>query len=495
MISYNQKTKKEGKECAVSVIITQLFQSEKTNDRLRISLGISIEPENVGTKESNFKFDLNYLKRKKSNKAIALVKRINDFDRNINLTNQYFQVEKRIPTKEEFKLKLFELLVQDGLIEGKRMHELESKPDHEIYFDSMIANYINSCIEMNKRSEGFKAPSTIAKYMVNFKHFIHYQISQKKRYKMDEVTNEMLLDIVESVNLRTKWGSNVVKYSDIEIKNYAQAIDVDYFNKVPKKRTRNPEGMSQNSARNILSNLKTFVKQAQKKGYMLGVNLNDEHLHIKATANAKSDVYYTEKFLEAIFQHEPSNEKTALARKYIILASSTGMRYNSISKLYNEKPKVITDEVGNDIMVVDNKSSKTGHELYSPLFKGAREVYETNMAFPEFPDLVLLNSYIRELFVEMEIDEEIDYNEHIYGLGTITTRKKLSDVASSHDNRSSFITNLNELMVDPLLIKRMTHEEIYERSSHQIYVKRKKEDLARQFYKHTKDLQSEIYQY
>lgn len=206
MISYNQKTKKEGKECAVSVIITQLFQSEKTNDRLRISLGISIEPENVGTKESNFKFDLNYLKRKKSNKAIALVKRINDFDRNINLTNQYFQVEKRIPTKEEFKVKLYELLVEDGLIEGNRIHEVISKPDHEIYFDSMIAYYINSCNEMNKRSEGFKATSTIAKYMVNFKHYIHFQIRKRKQFTMDEITNETLLEVVEDVNLRTKWG-------------------------------------------------------------------------------------------------------------------------------------------------------------------------------------------------------------------------------------------------------------------------------------------------
>jgi len=491
MVSYTLKSKTEGKESALSVIITKLFKSEKFNDRLKISLGVSVAPELIGEREENFRFDLDCLKRKKSSKALSLVKRIADFERNISLTEQFFQVEKRIPSKGEFRDKLYQLLDEDGLVQNKIKTVV---PDEEIYFDSFVASFINSCIDNSKRVRDYRSQDTIAKYKVNHKHLVKYQLHNKVRLKMDELINEDLIKIVDNVNYINMF-SDRVDYKQSDLLKYASSINIAYFLKVKKRKSRNPNGISETTARNVMSNLKTFVKQAQKKKYILGINLNDDSLNYKISPNAKAELFYTNELLEKIYDFQPKSLKTKLAKEYILIAALTGMRYQSVVLLKDYKLKELFNQTGEKFYAITNMSRKTGNELLSPIFKPVGEIYKFHGKFPDFPDLVTLNTYIRQLFKEMNISDLIKYVEHIYGGEIIETKKLVADVASSHDNRGSFITNLNLLDVDPLIVKKMTHEHIYERSSHQIYLKRSMDDLAIQFYNKTKNLKSRVYTY
>lgn len=492
MVNYVQKTKQKGKESALSVVITKLFKAEKSNDRLKIGLGISCVPELIGSEENNFNFNLEYLKRKKSSKAIKLIHRINDFERNINLTEQFFKVEKKVPSKFEFRDKLIQLLAQDGLISYNNSNS--TIIEENIYFDSFIDSFIKENICTNQRLRNYKADSTIAKYKVIHKHLVKYQLWKKLRLKMIDITNNDLIKIVDSVNTLNLDKKTPV-YLENDLKKFATSIDLNYLLKINHRNTRNEKGMSEVTARNILSNLKTFVKHAQKKNLMLGVNLNDDTLNYSVNHNAKSNLYYSNELLEHIYDYDPLNVKTQIAKDYILIASLSGMRYQSVCELNEYSIKELKNEEGESFYAMANIARKTRNELLSPIFKPVKEIYLRNECFPTFPDLVSLNKYIKELFTEMNINDEINYVEYIYNYQVIESKRKISDIASSHDNRGSFITNLNLMYVDPHIVKAMTHEKIHDRSSHQIYLKRKMDDLAIQFYNHTKNLNSRVYTY
>ena len=182
-----------------------------------------------------------------------------------------------------------------------------------------------------------------------------------------------------------------------------------------------------------------------------------------------------------IIESKPKSKLTQNARDYVILASTTGMRYQSIIELSSQKIEYINVD-GDNIPIVKNIAKKTDDITYSILFKHALEIYRSNRdSFPKFYALSYLNDGLRKLFRELKINDKLSINHNTYGGVDFVTQELVSDHLSSHDCRSSFITNLLLHGVNRDTVKSMTHEHS-ERDSFSLYDKTTTLDKVKLFY-------------
>ncbi|MDM1542342.1 hypothetical protein [Empedobacter sp. 189-2] len=479
MINFVLKEKKEGKKSAVSALISGEFLPTKKNDRIKIALGISVTPETFGVKENNFTFDENHIHTGRSFDANQLRDKVNGFKKKHDLLSNYYALSGDIPTKEEYENKLTDLLLQEKIIQKKGFEKIDFENIGKHYFDEFLDELIKK--EYEDYNNGIReiALKTI-KIHENIKnHFLNYQEFKGERIYIEDIKVKTLLEVVDV--------ANEIMIGNIKLKNN---------HGTNQNKTRNKAGYSVNFTNNMLGQLKAFLRRVDSDEVELSINLSDSRLKKKRAQPAKK-IYHDLELLEKIYNYQPKEKRTIRAKEYILLASTFGMRHQSVNELRYKQPQLITTKSGESFYVVENHSEKTGITILSPVFAPALEIYQKyKNNFPFIIQANYISKCLRELFDEMNIKDKTTLNEWVYGVGVVTTEAKIKDVVSSHDCRKTFVTNLLQLGVNSSIVRSMTHENIEENSSSfNIYDNASAIDRAITFYEATKNLNSVIYQY
>ena len=140
MINFVLKEKILGKKSAVSALITGEFSPTKKNDRIKIALGISVAPETFGIPKNNYSFDENHIHTGRSFDANQLRDKISGFIKKHDLLCNYYALSSDIPSKEEYKDKLTDLLIKTRLYKRKDSKKLILKISENIILMSFLMN-------------------------------------------------------------------------------------------------------------------------------------------------------------------------------------------------------------------------------------------------------------------------------------------------------------------------------------------------------------------
>ncbi|SFN07918.1 hypothetical protein SAMN05421738_106116 [Algoriella xinjiangensis] len=479
MINFVLKEKILGKKSAVSALISGEFSPTKKNDRIKLALGVSVTPETFGTSAGNYTFDPNHLVKGRSFEANHLRDKIHQITVKHDVLSSYYKVSGKLPSKLEFENKLTELLVKDNIITKKGYQKIDFENYGKHFFDDFLKDLIAKEVDDYKNGNREFALSTIKIHQNVYNHLLNYQEYKGQRLYIENIKVKTLLEIIDV--------ANGIMIGEIKIKkNYCSN----------QNKSRNKFGYSVNFVNNLLAQFKSFLRKVDTDEIELSINLAASRLKRKKAQSAKK-VYYNNDLLEEIYLHRPLIKRTARARDYILLASTLGMRHQSVSLLYKEQVKQITTKDGSIFYAIINKSSKTGIEIISPLFAPAMEIYRNNNnSFPKVFLTNYLSKALRDLFTEMKIKDKTIINEWVHIIGIVTTERNVAEVVSSHDCRKTFVTNLLQLGVNSSVVRSMTHETLEENSSSfNVYDNACAVDRAKTFYNSTKNLDSIIYKY
>lgn len=122
MVTYQLREKVEGKESSVQVVIANIFSNHK---RLKIGIGVSIKPEEFGSKgtfdqetgklKDNFIYRKDFINKSKRPSTIVLKNRIEIIESCITETRSSFVKKGRILTTDEFRVVFDEFRVNKGI--------------------------------------------------------------------------------------------------------------------------------------------------------------------------------------------------------------------------------------------------------------------------------------------------------------------------------------------------------------------------------------------
>lgn len=465
MVNYQLKSKVTGKQSLVFAYITGVFSTPQ--ERLKISTGKSICPEDFGNLEDNYRFNRDKINRSKKPACLIFKSHLEEFENALNQTVMYFNLTKTKPNKDEFRTKLLVNL-------GK---EVEENEINNIKITDFIKEYVDECKDLRTKNKKKISDGTLLNYLSVIHHLNNYQHYKGLEFNINDFSFDIYNEFVEITN---QLAIDKVKGKNTE-------IDCKVHHKI---------GKSVNTISVVTTRLRFLLGRAQQRGYKLheSLNLNDDRLIINMEPSSK-DYYLSEELLFKIYLYQPKSKSAHKGKNYIMLASSTGMRFESIKELFNQKPQRITTPIGETFFGIQNKASKTGIELISPLFLPALEVYERLGKFPKLATAPTVNYQIRALLAEMNIKEKVTIKHNVYGKGQVKEVKLLSDVASSHVCRASFITNLLNLRVDRYKVQAMTHKAMNDGTAFSIYDRRSEIDRAIEFFDVTKSLDSEFFRY
>ena len=246
----------------------------------------------------------------------------------------------------------------------------------------------------------------------------------------------------------------------------------------------------------ITTKLRFLLGEARVRGYNLNpaLFLDDKRLKVGRGKGVR-DFYFDEEILIKIYNHQPQSLVTQHAKDFIMIASTTGMRHQSVAMIYDEQPIEIFTSNGEKFYAVKNQADKTGIKLLSPVLKPAMEVFNRLGKFPSYNSVTTITRQIRRLLIEIGIEDEVNLTKTIFGVGEVKVTKKLNEVASSHVCRASFITDALNLRMDRNKVKMMTHQGMNDGTAFSLYDKRSELDRAIQFYEASKDLKSTFFTY
>lgn len=484
MVTYQLREKVEGKESSVQIVIANIFSNHK---RLKIGIGVSIKPEEFGSKgtfdqetgklKDNFIYRKDFINKSKRPSTIVLKNRIEIIESCITETRSSFAKKGRIPTTDEFRVVFDEYRVNKGILASTKVRKNESQVTiNKNMVSEFFRNYIEECKNLLINNTPIVKQDTIKKYNSVFNHWLNFEELKKQKFMFSELTEVVVVDFMNSCNL--------IKSGEVKLKN-------NYLKST--KCTQNPEGYSKQSIDNISDIFTGIVNKAAAEGIKNDINMLSPKLKVKK-AGRRKEYFINEELLLNIIESKPKSKLTQNARDYVILASTTGMRYQSIIELSSQKIEYINVD-GNDIPIVKNIAKKTDDITYSILFKNALEIYKSNGdSFPKFYALSYLNDGLRKLFRELKINDKLSINHNTYGGVDFVTQELVSDHLSSHDCRSTFITNLLLHGVNRDTVKSMTHEH-NSGDAFSLYDKTSSFDQVKSFYRSTKNLKSPVYTY
>ena len=466
MINYHLKRKETNKAQPVDAYLTGYFKNP--SDRLKISIGKTINPTDFGDVGNNFKFHRDKINKSKKHGVIIFKRVLEDFEAATSKTEAFFIANGIKPDKEDFKEQLLINL-------GRKVAE----DDTRILLVDFIENYCDERAEMNLKGQNPIKEISLNKYREQGTHIKNYQEFLRRQIYVDEFSYEMYMEFLDVIN-KIAIGKIVLKHNHIKSKS----------------RLTNKLGYSLDTINTITTKLRFILKQARIRGFKLHPTLflDDERL-VVGTGKGSRDFYFDEGLLLKIYNYQPKSEVTQHAKDFIMIASTTGMRHQSVALIFDEHPIQISSPSGESFFAVKNQADKTGIKLLSPVMKPAMEVYDRLGKFPTYNSVTTITRQIRKLLLELGIEDEVNLTKTIFGVGEVKITKKLSEVASSHVCRASFITNALNHAIERDKVKMMTHKAMNDGSAFSLYDKRSEVDRAIQFYEASKDLNSSFFTY
>ena len=472
MINFILKDKNSLIATPVNAHITGLFSQK--NAKIKMAVGCKITPSLFGHEIDGYKFDRNLLYTSRLPEALKFRLQLEKFEIAVNQLDLHYLASQIEPTVEEFKTQLLTKLGRATVASVP-----EEQPQQDLTFIDFVATFCTECRDMLSKGRSQTKEVTIVKYEVLSKHFQNFEEVTQHQYSISDISYDVVQEFIETINM--------IAIGRIKLKvNHLRG----------NKKIANKKGYSQTSLKNILATFKFLLKQSRVYGHVFHptLQLDDKRLSI-AIAKSSKDYYLSEELLLQIYNHKPLKSNTQNAKDYIMIASTTGMRYQSVALLHTFQPQHITTPDGESFMAVTNRADKTGITLLSPLMLPAQEVFERLGAFPEFVTLVQVNRNIRALMKEMKIDLTIDVNESIYVAGNSHSEHQMCDVITSHVCRASFITCLLLAGAEYTKIQAMTHRALSVDTAFERYNKSSASDRAITFYTATKDLGSTFFAY
>lgn len=414
-----------------------VFSSDKKYDRLKLSIEVKIEPKYFGKKENKFKYDPNIIKKHANSKTQILNVQIRKYESAIEEVHALFKSQNIIPTKEQFKNSIISKIKGEEFVINKNI-------DHSRKY---LSDYISNKIDhyksrLNKGDSDAISKSRIQIYETTRKHLCNFENYKKYKLEFSKIANSDILDFYDFIN--------DYKTKKIQINN-----DVFRSNRPLKF----DNGASQNTMAKYSKALTALINKAiDDDGILCNLNTKNKSIKIRETNAAKSEFYMSEQFLLEIYNIEPKEPQLLFARNYLLLGSLLGFRYELFKDCERKKYSEFKED-NISFKFIESFSGKTKSTTYVPLFRIAVEILDKhfNGAFPSIPENNILNKNIKDLIKKYNLDKKLTITPTLYGLGKIDIISKIGNTLSSHDCRSSLISNLSTYGVDEHIIASITH--------------------------------------
>lgn len=439
-------------------------------DRVKVSLQCRILPKNFGLIQENFrKNDDIFNNFSKQNKSVKTV--IDLFEAKVNDTFIYFKTLDVEPTAKQFKTELFVRLKREDRVVKKEITLSVYLTDKIAFFEGIIDSGNKQRIEEGS----IKIYRTIKGYIEKYEEFKNIKLT------------------FSDFDVATYWDFWIVQ--DEILKGNI---------KLPKKegerkQSIKPNGFLMSSINKYQKSLLRLMSLAHDDGNIVKLNFRDENLIVDRPKSSK-DLYLRESDLLKIHDYQATNNDMQLAKDYVLLASLTGMRFESMEIAHLEKIEVHKDSKY-DFSYIHSKQNKTSTECYIPLFAPVLGILEKyNNSFPKFPPNQILNSDLKILFKEANVVANENITTHTYRSGIKKESKPSNEIISTHDCRKAFYSNLMNMLVDENIINSVTHPS--RTTSHamgKVYDKRNLLDKAKKFVDELNNIQesnpSELYRF
>lgn len=420
-------------------------------DKFQFSLEVSVQPQYFGILQTK-RGVTNYVYAESiinSNLRFTrhLKDRIDIFECYINSAISFFTNLKIHPSKEEFKAYLMNISERSVKSENVTYYLLD-----------FLTEYIQNLRVLIGSGKSTEVKENTIQSFENLRPII-------ERYEQ-HVGNRLTFDSLDETKYNHIWFiTNEIAKGNLIIDTY--------------KRKPSPNGYSQNTLKAYQTKLVQLVKEAKKKGYATLLDTTSKELiAIPKTRSKKTDMYLTEAQLSSVLEYKAATKNLQLAKDYIIIASMTGMRLQSMIAA-SGKPLEKFSDSGTEFYYIPTILEKTNTECLIPAFAPVMTIVSRNSdEIPNFKGLTLtnLNLNIRKILKTLKIENH--------------------ELFSSHNFRSTFATNLELLRVPQSVVSKMTHPSKQDKTnSLHIYIKADMLNYSKIFFDATKALNSHLYKY
>lgn len=405
----------------------QVVDDVKKYQRFKISLQATINPKNFGLKEDNFKFDKTVFDLfSKTNGGVSTKMKL--LENKIDKLYSNYLLSSRHPSASEFKNALL--------------------------------------IQMERKKEDLIVTVTIKKYLENKIKEIKKDIGSAKRSALEEGSVKPYTTLLNYIKKFELAKNIVLTFENFDEAMYWTFWDVQdsilngnivlpKIEDVPTQRIK-PNGFLVNGLVKYQKTFMRILRMAISDKINVNINILDKNLVLEETANSK-DVYINEDELQKIVDYDPTSADMQMARDYVILASLTGMRYESMVDAISSTIEVYSSKKFN-FSHIHSRQIKTGTECIIPLFKPVLDILDNyDNKFPKFIDNSRINGLIKKMFVEVGVNYDTVVKNHYFKKGLIEEIKQVSDIVTTHDFRKSFSTNLYLKQVAQNQIDNVTH--------------------------------------
>lgn len=426
----------------VYIIITKCFRKEKHNDRIKISLNTKVAPIHFGLEKNNYKYDESTVK-KNQQKNGWLQQTINNTNIAITKTLLNFQQQGETPSKEDFRITLLFNLSRISQAEYNE-HFFPTNFDIDInltdYLKEKIAEFYENLKTKNDDSIG---EGRITGYKTLFGHLKNYENYYDKRLSLKKFTKE---DHKHFFDFMEQYGAGVIKLKESFL---------------CKRSKRLKDGYAQNTISTLNKVLIALFNRAK--------NIDD--IEIKFNTHSKSikfsqvrgmkDTYLSEEDFKVIFNTATNNEAAALAKSYLIIAFCMGLRYQSVKYLGGKKPEL--KKVNNSTFyaattLLGKINDRTFATVPLPDILVDYLTINHGGIFPKLPETSTVNKNIKDFLENInEMQDEVNLQCHRFKQGIIDRKKFKYQIVSTHDCRSSYISNLANLEIPREYVKNITH--------------------------------------
>jgi hypothetical protein len=439
----------------------KIIEGKKKYERFKISLEERIDADDFGYQHENYKYSptvLNkYVNRTGDN---ALMQKINRFENLVIEVYNYFLSQNQTPTASRFK---HEVLIRLGRFE-REVHV--SKP---VYIKDVIDGVISDEEKMLNSSVNKKSENTLKVYRTVSGYLARYEKVKGTRLKLNEFTKDTYLDF---------W-----RVQDDILKGVIK-VKIDGKKEI----VTSPYGFLSSSVNKYQKAMITLFKRGKVEPPL---DLTDKSLIARKVSN-KKDFYLNMSELKLIIESKPMNEKDVWSKHYIIIASLTGMRYESMSEAGGKSIKeyVIGDK---NFFYLESKQNKTKTEAFIPLFKPVLDVLgEYGNRFPKFPSNPKMNKYIKDYLSNIGINRKIELKIVPYIDASFSEIRPISDMFATHDCRKTAYTLLATHGVKESTIDLITHPSSKRGKMSNIYNRATLLDNAVKFYREVEERQPKL---
>lgn len=401
-------------------------KGQKRHKPTRFSLQVSIKPSSFGKPETNFKFDEEIFKKATKNNA-TIKNRMLNFETALSEIESAHVLARTTPTPQQLK---------ESLTEKLRPDVIKAPKDN-------VLSYLYRKIEKEKSDSGkskktSKGLNTIKTY-VTVSHLIeNYELATNTKLMFEALDNDKYWHIWDVLD-------DILK-GKIEVNNPNQ----------PKKQRKQPDGYLVTSIRKYQKALLTTLRQANKDGFKMPLDLNDKEL-ILEDVEASKDFYVEVDELKKVISTDVTFDPVLQsAKEYLIVACLTGLRFESMEELHDLNIEHYSDDKY-DFKYIHSKYNKTKTEVFIPLLKPILSILELRNKLPQVADNASTNKNLKKLFEHLEINRKVKLTKVTYRNGKITSTEPISSLISTHDCKGTFYSNLYQLGVIETVIDNITH--------------------------------------